>query len=260
MGNGIIEIRESEISDIKSHLNRSSSNVANSSTSISSNFSSFTNVGLFKTGSGKIQKQMSGIASGISTMSNKIGKQHEKMVYTEKSLTNKASAIAVPLDFVTNDNAYSIAMKSDTLSKEDGKAINKNNQNNEKKLDLQNSMKYNSKLKNIVKAYEDKNGEIVINGNYKQLKNIKSDKDSSVKENLDSSSIQKQLVTKINKELNEKIPELNMSLKIDKIPIIEVKTEDTKSVDFEDKYKLVRQKFSSILSNGNFNLVSYTKK
>ena len=119
MSNGIIDIKQSEMDDIMAHLNKSASNIMNASSKISSSFSSFTRVGLFSDGANKIQRQMSGISSGISNMENAISRQHDRMIDVERSLSSKASDIQIPIDFVTNDNAYEIAMDSGSLSKDD---------------------------------------------------------------------------------------------------------------------------------------------
>ena len=259
MGNGIIDIRESEISDMRAHLNKSSSNVANSASKISSAFSSFTKTGLFSNGANKIQKQMSEISASISVMGKNISKQHEKMVDTEKNLTIKANDIEIPNDFVTNDNSYSVSMSSEMLNKEDGNAIKKD-ETKKIDIDLQNSIEYNTNLKKYVKEYENKNGEIKIKGSNISLKNIKNDKKTTIDTKQNDSIIQKQMISKLSKDLNEKIPDLNMTLEIKSIPFKEIKKENQGNFNFEDNYRLIRSDFSSILANGNYTLINYEEK
>ena len=257
MSNGIIDIKQNEMDEIKAYLNKSATHIMNSSSKIASSFSSFTKVGLFSDGANKIQRQMSGISSGISNMENAISKQNDKMIDIERNLSIKANDIQISLDFVTNDNAYEIAMSKDSLSKNDGKKINAKNENNEKELDLQNSKEFNLNLKEFVKDYEEKNGEIVLNANTITLNNIKNDKDSSIDDSEEDSIIKKKIISALHTEISEKIPNIDLSLNFGKINLIGTKISNLDNVEFDEAYKLFKQELSEMLYKGNYKLVNY---
>ncbi len=260
MGNGIMDVRSYEIDSTISFLNNSQNNIASCADKTSTLFSSFTNVGLFSEGSKIIQKQMNSISNGVGKMGKSIEKFETNIFDKEIALKTKAEGIEIPNDFVTNDSSSLVQMNSGMLSKNDGNKINSSNENKEKDLEFNSSIKYNANLKKVVKEYEEKNGEILINGKAIRLENIESKKDSSIDDSIDESIISKKILSSISNEINQKNSELDMSLEIEKVYLPGLKKSDLTNSTFDESYVVVRKGLSSILNNGNFNLRRYGEK
>lgn len=255
MDDGSIVINENEINDIKAYLDRSSDNIENTSQKISSLFSSFTDVGLFSDGAMKIKSQMDSISSQVSDMGTSIHKQYDDMEKIENKLSRMADEIEIPNDFITNDSSININVNSGKLKKNDGKKVKSDKKDDKKKLQFESSIKYNDNLKEIVKQYEEEHGEILLNGNLVHLSSIKNDNKVTIDETTDNSIIIKKIVTKLNNEMSKKIPDVDMSSNIEKIDLVLKKIGPLKNVEFDDLYKIVKSELSSILVNGNYNLV-----
>ena len=166
-----------------------------------------------------------------------------------------AEDIEIPNDFVTNDSSLNIGMKSGKLKKEDGKKVKSTKKNSKQKMKFESCIKYNDNLKEIVKQYENEHGEIVLNGNNVKLSNIKNENDTTIDETMEDSIIIKKIITKLNDELSETIPDIDMSLNIEMVKLALKKVGPLKDVEFNDAYNIVKRELSSMLANGNYNLV-----
>lgn len=260
MSSGIMDVRSSEIDSTISFLNNSKNNISSCADKTSSLFSSFTNVGLFSEGSKTIQRQMNSISNGVGKMRSSIEKFETNVFDKEIALKSKAQDIEIPNDFVTNDSSSLVQMNSGMLSKNDGDKINSSNESDEKDLEFNSSIKYNADLKNVVKEYEEKNGEILINGKSIRLEDIKSENDSSIDGKVDESIINKKLLSSISNDVNQKNSELDMSLQIEKVYLPGLKVSDLSNSTFDESYVVVRKGISNILNNGNYNLKNYDEK
>ena len=242
MSNGVINIRESDIQAIANHLAKSSSDVSMCSSDISSGIKSFTKVGLFSNGAAQLSKQMNTISSGISRLGNTVIKQYDEMANAESSLKVKAEAINIPRDFVTNDASQDINMKSGNLEKEDGKGVNAKDNTKEEKLNFEECINYNDKLKDIVKAYEEKNGEIEIKGHKTNISNISKSEVLEMVEDIEDTIIEKQIITDINSKFMLKENSIDMSgLNLNKVSLTAMDFGSLKNAIYDDKYIVVKK-------------------
>ena len=256
MSNGVIEFRESEFNEINRVLDKSVSRINGTNETFSDSFKDATNVDLMTESTSKIGKQMSTIANQINKMNSTISSAYENMSHVEDTLTSKAEEINAPTDFYKNDSSRNISVNSGKMNKEDGEAINPNNQNNEKDLQFKDVLDYNDKLKHIVKEYEFNNGEIDINSDKADLKNIKKIQvtiDDSIEEN----SFEEQILTDITKEINEEFPEFNNNFEIKQLYLEAMKNIDTKQVEYDDLYKNVKKEILIKINKGNYVLKSF---
>ena len=241
--------------EIKSYLDKTSNDIESSAQKFSSMFSSFTDVGLFSEGATKLKSQLTNISSQVSSMGSFVIRQYDDMEKVERKLSSMAEDIEIPNDFVTNDSSLNIGMKSGKLKKEDGKKVKSTKKNNKQKMKFESCIKYNDNLKEIVKQYENEHGEIVLNGNNVKLSNIKNENDTTIDETMEDSIIIKKIITKLNDELSETIPDIDMSLNIEMVKLALKKVGPLKDVEFNDAYNIVKRELSSMLANGNYNLV-----
>ena len=251
MSNGIIDVRQSELNDIQNALNKSISNIDGFSTKFSPSFKNATSVGLLNKSTNMIQKQMSTINTQVLRMNKTISNMYDNMASLENELARKADDIQTPVDFCTNDTASSISINKGNLSKEDGRAVKDTDDKDVNDLDFENAIEYNDKLKYIVKEYENKNGEVEIQGNLINLQNVKKDQvviDSSI----DEYSIKEEILTKINKEINEEFPDLNDSFEIESIYLEALKNQNTEQVNYDDLYLDIKKEILRRLNNGNY--------
>ena len=252
MGNGIIEINEKEINDIANHLKKSSNNVQESTSRMSTSFKSFTKVGLFSKGSNKLSKQMNAISSGISKMGDAVLKQYDNMNQTENALKAKAENIDIPQDFVVNDASRAIDMKSDKLTKEDGKKVDSTDNTKQEELIFDSTISYNEKLKDIVKEYESINGKIIINGingTKNKLGKIKNGKVISVVNVSGESVIKKEELENINHELKNMIQDIDLDLDINKINLKSLNLEMFKDSSLDDYYAINKKNLYQMRSS-----------
>lgn len=255
-----MDVRSYEIDSTIFFLNNSRNNISSCADKTVSLFSSFTNVGLFSEGSKVIQKQMNSISNSVNKMGNSIERFESNIFDKEMALKTKALGIEIPNDFVTNDSSSLVQMDSGMLSKNDGNKINASNENDEKKLEFDSSINFNKSLKNVVKEYEEKNGEILINGKKVNLGSIESNEDSSIDNSDDKSIIDKKILSSISNEINQRYSELDMALEIEKVYLPGIKVSNLTNDTFDESYVLIKKGLSSILNNGNFNLRRYNEK
>ena len=202
MSNGIIEIKENDMNEIYSHLKKNSNKIIGASNAIGTSMAKITKTGLLKNGTAKIKNQMNAIGEGIESMGNSVIKQYESMERVETSLKSKAESINIPMDFVKNDTSRNVDINAGKLKKDDGKAVNADDNTKTEELKFDSVIDYNENLKYIVKEYEDKNHEIVLNGDKTLLKNIKNERNIDIDDKLDDSIIIKKDTKNIKKESN----------------------------------------------------------
>lgn len=283
MSNGVLEIREFEISDLENNLNKSSSKIEQASTNMTSNLSKINSVGLLTKSTNTIKKQLSTIMNNVNKTNQSISNTYENISFLENNLTAKAEEIEVPLDFVKNDSSNRISITSGSLNKEDGKSVNSNASLTKEELDFNKSLEYNDKLKNIVKEYEEINGSLddysIDKTTIDQLKNeeikINSELDDEITNTVnleeveyhdvvihdtdESSTIKKALIEQLNQDINKRHPEFNDSFEIDDINLEQLKNEESKEVDYNDSYEKLKEVINDKLNNGNYELKNNNK-
>ena len=283
MSNGVLEIREFEISDIENNLNKSSSKIEQASTNMTSNLSKINSVGLLTKSTNTIKKQLSTIMNNVNKTNQSISNTYENISFLENNLTAKAEEIEVPLDFVKNDSSNRISITSGSLNKEDGKSVNSNASLTKEELDFNKSLEYNDKLKNIVKEYEEINGSLddysIDKTTIDQLKNeeikINSELDDEITNTVnleeveyhdvvihdtdESSTIKKALIEQLNQDINKRHPEFNDSFEIDDINLEQLENEESKEVDYNDSYEKLKEVINDKLNNGNYELKNNNK-
>jgi len=271
MSNGIIEIKENDINDISAYLKKSSDKIINSCGTLESSFANITKTGLLKEGSAKIKNQMTAIGEGISSVSNSVIKQYEAMDLVETTLKNKADSIEIPMDFVKNDSSQSIDINSGKLKKDDGKAVNANDNTKTEELKFDSIIEYNENLKYIVKDYEDKNHKIELNGDNtllknikneriieindklddsiiktKDVKNIKNDNTADIDSKLAESTITKKVINNIKGNLSEMNAKINLELPVGKVELTQFNLNNFQISDIDVNYKINKKKLTSI--------------
>ena len=283
MSNGVLEIREFEISDIENNLNKSSSKIEQASTNMTSNLSKINSVGLLTKSTNTIKKQLSTIMNNVNKTNQSISNTYENISFLENNLTAKAEEIEVPLDFVKNDSSNRISITSGSLNKEDGRSVNSNASLTKEELDFNKSLEYNDKLKNIVKEYEEINGSLddysIDKTTIDQLKNeeikINSELDDEITNTVnleeveyhdvvihdtdESSTIKKALIEQLNQDINKRHPEFNDSFEIDDINLEQLENEESKEVDYNDSYEKLKEVINDKLNNGNYELKNNNK-
>ena len=329
MGKEFLEINEYEMNDINAHLAKSSTNMEQLSNDLKAKFSDITSSGLLSKSTSKIDKQMKKIFDNINVMGKSVSRTYENIARGENYLSSKVQQIEVPQDFIINDSANEININVGMLNKADGIAV-KNTSIQDNDIEFKNSLNYNSKLKNIIKEYEDINGEITINASRFELNDIKKDQvlvDNKISEfedntknismlknneiqisdnNVEISDIEnknisriynnsikiddynddmtfdKEILNKINKDINTNHPEFNDSFEINKVFIKNINNgQNTNNLKFnddyhinknninrlnkikikinsyDDSYKNVKKMFLYKLNNGNYTLKNY---
>ena len=256
MSNGILEIRENEINEIHSAINKSVSNMETFTNKISPSFKNATDAGLLNKTTDKIKNQMNIIHSQTDRMNKTLSNAYENMSLLENELTNKAEEIIAPKDFDTNDSSHSISYNIGKLNKDDGQAIKKDSDTNTENLKFNNVLEYNNKLKNIVKEYESINGEIEIQGNITDLVNIKK-QEVKIDGKIDENSFEKAMLTNISKEINDKHPEINDSFEIKSMNLKALKNTNINQTNYDDLYINCKKEFLKNINNGNYVLKNY---
>ena len=252
----IIKIKESEMNNIQNYLSRVSTNVEEASSKLASSLSSFSNVGLFSSGTGKISDQIDSISRNISSLGRSVGKQFNEMVLNEEVLKNKAESIEIPTDFITDAALGLVEITTGMMSKEDGQKINSNNLSSDKYQEFESTVEFNKNLSKFVKDYEQENGEITVKGKNINLSNIKNNNDTTISEDMEESILIKQVLSDISKELSEKIQDLDFSCDIENIKLSKEVINNLQNVNFDDAYRIVKNEIVRILNNGNYNLVN----
>ena len=281
MANKVIDIRESEMTEIKKHLNKSFSNIDKISQKLDSSFSNITKTGLLSKSTKKIGDQMRTIARQIQQSNDSVTKSYENMYFVEKVLEQKAEEIDAPLDFYKNDSASEITITAGNLSKNDGKSISGNKSTDEKDLEFKNSLEYNGKLKKIVNDYEATFGEIEVNANKVNIEDITKqevvvDKEIEVNVNkvnieditkqevvvdkeIEESTVVKKVLEKINKNINEEHPEFNDNFKIEKLNVEAFNDYKKNDVNIEEIYEDVLEDLQDKLNNGNYKIENHNE-
>lgn len=256
MGKGVIDIRESEINEIHSAINKSISNMDSFSNKISPAFKNENDVGIMNKTTDKIKNQLNTIYGQTNRMNKTLMNTYENMSLLESELTNKAEEIIAPKDFDTNDSSYSIGYNIGKLNKEDGQSIKKDSDTNTENLKFNNVLEYNNKLKNIVKEYESINGEIEIQGNITDLVNIKK-QEVKIDGKIDENSFEKTMLTNISKGINDKHPEFNDSFEIKSMNLKALKNTSINQTNYDDLYINCKKEFLKNINNGNYVLKNY---
>ena len=271
MSNGIIEIKENDINEISAYLKNSSNKIVNSCSSLDAYLANITKTGLLRKGTAKIKNQMNSIGQGISSVSASVIKQYEAMELVENNLKNKADSIEIPMDFVKNDTSRSVDINSGKLKKEDGKAINANDNTKTEELKFDSIIEYNENLKYIVKDYEEKNHKIELNGDKtllkkiknnrtinindklddsiivtKDMKNIKNDNSININDKLDASVVKKAVMSNIKGNLTEMTAKINLELPVDRINLTQFNASNFQISDIDVNYKINRKRLTSI--------------
>lgn len=252
----IIRIKENEMHNLERFLNKTSSDIEESSQNLSSSLSSFSNLGLFKTGTKKIADQIGSISKSVSNLGNSVSKQFSLISSNEDALKNKAEAIEIPMDFVTNDSSSMILVETGMLSKNDGEKINSNNSSSQINDEFESSIEFNKNLNEFIKEYETINGEVEVKGQKIDLSNIKKDSEDKINVVDDETVLVKQILSNISKEINDEIKDLNFSCDFENIPLSRMALNEIKFVDYNDAYKIIKKELASILNNGKYNLVN----
>lgn len=258
MSNGIIDIRESEFDETASKLNRSNANLNNMSINGKKQFEKLNSTGMLSKTSSLVRKQTNIISNQIKGLEKSLRHTYDNYNILENELYEKVCNIKSPQIFYKYDSSSDITTNHNDLNKDDGKAINANNDNNKKELNFKDVLEYNSKLKSIIKEYEELNGEIDIKTNKDILKNIKKE-EVSIASEIENNTIEENILENINKQVNEANPELNDNFKISKIYMKKANNNESKETNYDDEYKMIREEIRKKLNNGNYILVNYKK-
>lgn len=258
MANKVIDIRESEMAEIKKHLNKSFSNIDKISKKLDSSFSNITKTGLLSKSTKKIGDQMRTIARQIQQSNDSVTKSYENMYFVEKVLEQKAEEIDAPMDFYKNDSASEVTITTGNLSKNDGQSISGNKSTNEKDLEFKNSLEYNGKLKKIVNDYEATFGEIEVNANKVNIEDI-TKQEVVVDKEMEESTIEEKVLEKINKNINEEHPEFNDNFKIEKLNVEAFNDYKKNDVNIEEIYEDVLEDLQDKLNNGNYTIENHNE-
>jgi len=168
------------LESISSSIGVLSNDVLDNGNDFLSNSKNVVNSGLMKSSSKKIFSQTKSFGNVLEKGKIMILKSINKMSDTEMYLNSLAEEIVVPKDFVINDTANHKSIDSFSLEKDDGNAVvdGITNLNN---IEFDNVVKYNSNLKNLIKSYELKNGELVFSFDDKEkLESIDNDKENKL--------------------------------------------------------------------------------
>jgi len=168
------------LESISSSIGVLSNDVLDNGNDFLSNSKNVVNSGLMKSSSKKIFSQNKSFGNVLEKGKIMILKSINKMSDTEMYLNSLAEEIVVPKDFVINDTANHKSIDSFSLEKDDGNAVvdGITNLNN---IEFDNVVKYNSNLKNLIKSYELKNGELVFSFDDKEkLESIDNDKENKL--------------------------------------------------------------------------------
>jgi len=168
------------LESISSSIGVLSNDVLDNGNDFLSNSKNVVNSGLMKSSSKKIFSQTKSFGNVLEKGKIMILKSINKMSDTEMYLNSLAEEIVVPKDFVINDTANHKSIDSFSLEKDDGNAVvdGITNLNN---IEFDNVVKYNSNLKNLIKSYELKNGELVFSFDDKEkLESIANDKEDKL--------------------------------------------------------------------------------
>ena len=181
MRKNYICIDTDSLESISSSIGVLSNDVLDNGNDFLSNSKNVVNSGLMKSSSKKIFSQTKSFGNVLEKGKIMILKSINKMSDTEMYLNSLAEEIVVPKDFVINDTANHKSIDSFSLEKDDGNAVvdGVTYLNN---IEFDNVIKYNSNLKNLIKSYELKNGELVFSFDDKEkLESIDKDKDKENK-------------------------------------------------------------------------------
>ncbi len=248
MEKGYISVNEQEMNDVSNYLDRNSYKIKDACLSLEDKLQSMTRVGLFATGANKIGKQMTGLSGNIKTLGNNVKKHSDSVVDMENTLSNKASEIQIPKDFVKNDASQEVSYETGSLNKEDGQSINSNNEQTEIDYELNSCLEYNQKLKNIVSEYEQ--NEPQLKDNYvislKDLGKLKTDSQLDIDDTLDESIIKTKTLEKQKVAENEE-KELDFRKTFAALTLNKMGAEQTQQVNFSDDYDIN----NTILENVN---------
>ena len=246
MSNGIIEIKENDMNEIYSHLKKNSNKIIGASNAIGTSMAKITKTGLLKSGTTKIKNQMNAIGEGIESMGNSVIKQYESMERVETSLKSKAESINIPMDFVKNDTSRNVDINAGKLKKDDGKAVNADDNTKTEELKFDSVIDYNENLKYIVKEYEDKNHEIVLNGDKTLLKNIKNERKIEINDKLDDSIIIKKNIESIEGNLDEMTAKINLELDMGRVNLTKLNLNGFNISDINTNYRITKKSLTSI--------------
>lgn len=180
MRKNYICIDTDSLESISSSIGVLSNDVLDNGNDFLSNSKNVVNSGLMKSSSKKIFSQTKSFGNVLEKGKIMILKSINKMSDTEMYLNSLAEEIVVPKDFVINDTANHKSIDSFSLEKDDGNAVvdGITNLNN---IEFDNVVKYNSNLKNLIKSYELKNGELVFSFDDKEkLESIDNDKENKL--------------------------------------------------------------------------------
>ena len=229
MANEIIDIRENEMSEVKSQLNKTFSKMDKILQRINTSFSNVTKTGLLNNSTKIIGNQMRTIARQIDKTSESVTKTYENMYFVEKVLKQKAEEIPTPTDFCVNDTASEVSITVGNLEKKDGKSLSKDKTTDEKELDFKGSIEYNQKIKSIVKEHEATFGEIEINVDRIELNNI-SKENVTIEKQEEDSEIARKEINNINKNNIENKVEYDDKTKVEKINVETINNNNQKKL------------------------------
>lgn len=189
MRKNYISIDTERLESLAGGLGKISNNVINNSENGKADFSNVIKSGLMKNSTNKILNQMKTMSDIFETGKSMILKSVEKMVDTELFLNSNAEKIIVPKLSLVNSSSFNENVNSVFLTKSDGKSINNNVSTNSQSIDFNSVVKYNKKLNNIVKNYENVNGTLEFNYNKKDILNNINNSDSLDREEIDSNTV-----------------------------------------------------------------------
>ena len=259
MSNGVLDVREMEFDEMSNCLNKSGTQISNVSANVQPSFSKINSVGLLTKTTSLIKQQTNIIANQIKGMDQSLHSTYDNFDYIENRLYEKADGIKAPTEFRKNNSSRDIAMSSGQLKKEDGTAINSNNENDEKELKFNEVLEYNDNLKKIVKEYEELNGEIDVKTNKTSLGNIKKD-EVTIDETMEDSSLEEKFMKDISNEINERHPEFDDKFEVNKVYMKEQEQKQAQEeIDYDKLYEEYRKKIKEKLNDGNYTLENYKK-
>ena len=236
-----ILIDSDKIDTIIGHINDSSYKMNNGIGKSKNMFSSIQESGNLSSGVNTINNNLSFIADRFDSYKNIIVKQATSFFEQEKELASLVDKIEIPKELNTIDNIFETKNEEIELTKEDGKAINKDSINYSVEYDETTNIE-NNQLKRI------NNNEDIKNINYNDISNINNIKVENINnneninnekynnsyDNIDNSD-DKNLINIYNQEELIK-QEYNNNYDINKINISSFSNNDIESPIFDSNY------------------------
>lgn len=242
MEKGYINIDETEINNITTHLGKNQNHLNTLNQSTNGGFRNLKNSNLFGNGITRINKQIGTISDTVSMINNIVKTKTHEMFELDNRLSQEAEQIEVPTEFITNNSVRNHIFDGITLTKNDGKNINHDNSLKPDEINFDSSISKtaidsivnnNSDLSDIeLRNYKTKNINISNINNNKSLNssNVQYSEDGFVNANISNINKQNELLEskfeeqkiitnqetlkQINSNIEQNVVELNAESKI----------------------------------------------